>query len=284
MTATKTKKPEVKNLKKLDIGNEKIIALMLPSDAKSIIVKHSNSSSVRVTCSFSAKSRAIDVRSCYDARQGNKTKIRTPPTLMSVKYYDIPTATRMECEQFSILGFDIREKNEVWAAPYILSNVYRSGKICFGSHYPKDLRAAYNLFWTAPFNRELLGEGVEVAGSLGERDSYYGGITSFVKKYNKKVFALQDWEDYTDKICGNKYWASSTATDAVLVTNNKKLLKKIPKNYWRKHGKTPIFIGRAKKTAKTWNFDSGTLKFQLPLKNVVTRTQRSLEKIQNRLS
>jgi len=262
--ATKLKKPVVKNLGKLNLGKKQILALMLPSDAKTIIVNYSGSSPLRITCGVSAMDRKVVVRN-WRTNSDRKTKIHTPSILISAKYGDIPKCA--DRGQHYIYGFDVSAKKKIWAAVYALSNVYKDGRICFGRHYPKNLRAAYNLFWNAPFNAELEGNSFSLASSVGVGEM---GVKEFVKKYEEKIFARQDWVDYTNLICGSKFWASPTSSDAVLVTANKILLKQIPKKYWRRRNGIPIFIGKATKLKKSWSFNSGTVKFLLPHANVAT--------------
>jgi hypothetical protein len=258
---------ETKHLGKLDIGKQKVRALMLPSDAKTIIVRYDDYH-LRVTCSFPAMDRKVAIRSWRSHRiSKRKTKIHTPDLLMSAIYGDVPTERQLARPSFYIYGFDKRQKDSVWAAIYALSNVYGSGKICFGSHRPKDLRAAYNLFWTAPFNPELDG----TSHQLEAYDLDDASIHQFIKRYEEEIFGAQDWINYTNEICGKKYWASSSTPDAVLITANKELLKQIPKKYWRKRNKIPIFIGKAKKLKSVWSFDSGSVKFSLPHSAVVTK-------------
>lgn len=45
--------------------------------------------------------------------------------------------------------------DEDWFQPPRLSNVYDSGKICFGTIHINDTKEAFNAFWNTPFNSDL---------------------------------------------------------------------------------------------------------------------------------
>jgi hypothetical protein len=274
VTTSKTKCSRVVNLGALDIGEEKIYAMPLPTNCNGIIVNYSRRQAIRISCKIPAKTYEVSLANCYTNK---KFKITAPTLLLSANYWDMPRQGRYPIEGYYLYGLNNRETKQLWVAPYIVSNVYANGKICFGGFEPTSLRAAYNLFWSTPFNSEL----IEVAerwidyGSSVSRNIYNGNVAGVMKKYRNNVFAEQDWEDLTEDICGNKFWAAPSGAGALLVTNNKKLLQKIPKTHWRKHGDFPIIIAKLTRFKKSWGFNSGTVKFTLPHENVTFKIYKN---------
>jgi hypothetical protein len=258
---------QAETLGKLDLGDNKVYVIALPSKSNSIIVNYS-SATPRISCSVSPKKHKIIVKNGHIKKTVN---IQAPAMLFSGLYCDVPSDTTVM--NFAVYGLNTQEKDRIWVAPYMLSNVYKDGRICFGSLNPKNLRAAYNLFWTAPFNSELIEEGLGVSRSVGG-DVYSHNVENFVKKYRKGVYSEQPWEDATDKICGRNFWASPRGAAGVVMTNNQRLLKKIPRKHWRRYKNQPIFIARVTKIRDGWNFFSGSVKFKLAEKNVMLNTSR----------
>jgi len=257
---------ETENLGLLDLGKNQVYAMPLPSNCGGIIVNYSRKQAIRISCKIPAKTYEVGLAKW----KVKKIKIAAPALLMSANYWDIPKRGSHPIEGFYILGLNNRAPGRIWAAPYIISNVYKTGRICFGSFSPTNLRSAYNLFWATPFNSELIEEtdrwrhyDTSISKSYSRAD-----VAGIMKEYKKGIFGNQDWEDYTDEICGDEFWASPTGSGAILVTDNKKLLRKIPKVHWRKHGDYPIFIAKITRFKKSWGFNSGTVNFRLPHKNI----------------
>lgn len=266
-----------KDLGKLEV-KKSIRVLMLPSDAKTVIVNYSSPPKMRVTCTVSEKKREVQIGRGYKS----KIKIKTPATLMSMVFYELPRVCGSDIENFYIHGYYTKDKKTLWASPYVLSNVYRNGAICFGAHNPGDLRSAYNLFWSAPFNYELSDVGYDLAYELNEDEAYDVELRdidiepddteNYIKNYKKVLFDQQTWEDYTSVILGKKTW-SSNARDAVLLTGEKSLLKQIPEKYWLKHGNQVFLAAGGKKHKNVWVFDTGKIKFKIPVDQVASKNQ-----------
>jgi hypothetical protein len=92
-----------------------------------------------------------------------------------------------------------------------------------------------------------------------------------LESYNITI-TNERWQDYTSTFCGTKYWAAPTSADGVLVCNNKNLLAKIPRQYWRKDKNgQPLIICLAKKIGTNWKFESGGYSFSLQEKYVITK-------------
>ena len=97
-------------------------------------------------------------------------------------------------------------------------------------------------------------------------------LANFMKIYNEEILPKDPWRRGNDLVCGQKCWASSKSTEAVLVTGNKSLLKGIPKKYWRKDKDgNPLVIAAARKDGKVWIFESKNFTFSLPEKLVAIR-------------
>ena len=277
---------QAENLGTLDLGNNKIYVVALPTASNKIVVNYGDSS-IKVSCALPAKEHKIMYRSDGDYDQ-QTAKIKAPPILFIGEYCDIPADHTVL--NFYIFGLNTRCPNIIYGAPYMLANVYSSGRICFGSFRPKNLRAAYNQFWTTPFNSELIEESFSLVGYPDDYDpdDYYDedevskhfftidnhDLDTYIEESYQEIYKEQPWEDLTSFVCGRRFWASPRGAPGVLVSNNRTLLKKIPRKYWRQYRGSPLFIARATKTKKGWNFFSGTVKFSLPEKNIALTTAR----------
>lgn len=268
---TSKKKTSTKATPK-DLGTLKLKqaerVILLPTDAKGVIVNYSNQSLLRVTCSFDETSHKVKVGN------GRNFTIKTPPLLFSAQYVDTPTSKANNLQGFSIFGYYPKARKYVWAAPYNLANVHANGRICFGTLHPKDLRAAYNLFWEAGFNNHLNHYASTIARRVGAYIDTYD-TRKLVKGYQKKLFDKQDWEDYTPEICGTKYLTIKNPSDALLLTRSKELLKQIPKEYWLKQGRQAFMVFQAKRYSNFWAFATNDVMFRLPLNSVATKSSWS---------
>jgi len=83
----------------------------------------------------------------------------------------------------------------------------------------------------------------------------------------------QAWRDRTDLFCGTKFWAAPKAGMGVLLSNDKVLLRRIPRKFWRtdKNGHALIIALANKKTEGGWLFESGGFTFELSNENVMAR-------------
>lgn len=95
----------------------------------------------------------------------------------------------------------------------------------------------------------------------------------FIRNYTEKVLPDETWNLSTDTVCGDKYWAAPKGADGVLLTANKSLLAKVPKNFWRKDKNGDAFLvalANRSEDKSAWNFESGGFKLCLKAANVVT--------------
>lgn len=92
----------------------------------------------------------------------------------------------------------------------------------------------------------------------------------YLNTYQENLLSKQPWKDRTNFFCGESYWAMPRGSDAILVTGNTKLLKDVPKKYWRKdRDGRPLLIAAANKNKSEWVFESGSYTFTLDAKNVI---------------
>lgn len=91
-------------------------------------------------------------------------------------------------------------------------------------------------------------------------------------KYYCEETKKDEWEDKTAFICGKKYWGSPKGAEGIIISKNRKLLRSIPKKYWRKsYTDEPIIIALANKVDREWHFESGNYKFRIPERLVLAR-------------
>jgi hypothetical protein len=89
--------------------------------------------------------------------------------------------------------------------------------------------------------------------------------------YHGVIMPKQRWKERTDYFCGQRYWAAPKSATGILITNNKKLLRQIPKEHWRRDpNNQPMIVALATPTKDGWVFDSG-YKFSLPNTSVVAK-------------
>ena len=172
----------------------------------------------------------------------------------------------------AIFVFNPECKTHIEGCPYVISNVFASGGICFGDlSYPLSPQEAFNVFWQSPFNSDLIDEAYEAGVDLCSDE-----VSDFIKEYHAEGIDQQDWDDLTEQVCGSKFWASPVGADALLVCSGKYLLKKIPEKFWRKdRDGYPFIIALANNKDSHWEFASGGFKFCLDKGFVTTNPQFS---------
>lgn len=91
--------------------------------------------------------------------------------------------------------------------------------------------------------------------------------------YHEKLMGNQRWKRRNELFCGTKFWASPRGGHGTLLTNDKNLLNKVPRNFWRKdQNGQPLLIALAnRKVDGNWIFESGGFVFELAAPNVVAR-------------
>ena len=272
----KSKKKEKKDLKVKELGtlkpgNKKIHLVALPSNAKSVVVNYS-SHEMRVSCAIPPEKQTIAIKSPYGGAL-EPFKFKTLATILTAEYTDFPQYGRANqpIKSYYLFSYNTRVKKWIAAAPYLISNVYKGGRICFGKLNPSNLREAYNYFWNSTFNNELHHEHIKAVNYTGSND-----LKTYSKNYHKTIFLDQPWEDFTPFICGRKFWAAPRGGDALLFSNDPWILGKIPKKFWRRNTDGyPFVVALANLEDDYYEIDGGLYTFKLPAKNVTTQKQYS---------
>jgi hypothetical protein len=167
-----------------------------------------------------------------------------------------------------------------------------------------NLRQANNYFWASPFNedncpyKEIHRKNCEDrshewydhydsedcdCGDCGYCDGGEGGecrceccinicgcncpcslteeFFSWISNYDKQ---LGQYIKKNSFFCGKKYFACPKPTEAIFLSNNKKLFEKVPKTNWRRDYKnTNVVIGVASKNYNNWEIDLGSFQFKM---------------------
>lgn len=264
-TKLETIKPEITKTEELpaekqlhDLGvltsKSKLFISTIPKDTQAVVVKYSPG--IRISCVIPPQKLSVRIFDDQDYDRIRKCKVSTPTILMSIRYADIPIYGHVEVVDVSIFAIDTKIQNRIRLTPYLFSNVYSSGVVCWGSAgKPWDLKSAFNTYWNTNFNGELLGEG-------DDYDSY--DAMDYIKKYRNKILKHQKYTDQTSFVCGEKFWAAPKGAAGVLITSNDYLLKQIPSKYYlRVPDEQPKVCLLANKTGDLWTFESGSYKFSI---------------------
>lgn len=76
--------------------------------------------------------------------------------------------------------------------------------------------------------------------------------------YHAMLMPKQRWRSRTEFFCGESYWASPKSSTGILISNSKRLLKQIPRQYWRKdQNGHALVVALATRTNEGWEFESG---------------------------
>lgn len=91
--------------------------------------------------------------------------------------------------------------------------------------------------------------------------------------YHEKLMPNQKWKNRTDLFCGTKFWAAPKAGFGVIMSNDKVLLRQIPRKFWRKdkNDQALVIALANKKSEGGWAFESGGFTFELSDENVMAR-------------
>jgi hypothetical protein len=255
----------------------KILVLALPKDNKSIIVHYDNGYGIYVT--LPAKSRTIAINDYgeedYDEDEIIPTlplEIKCPNLIWHSHYADTPKFKHPN----TVTGHSVYVHNpevtdRIQACPYLMPNVHATGQICFGGlGVPFSPREAFNAFWKSPFNADLQGEALDTLSYDEDSDAYLdigfesSDVNSYIEFYHKEGLDLQPWHNYTTQFLGTRYWASPEGSDALLLSDSAKLLRQIPRKFWRKNAAgNPFIVARAHDHRDHWEFISGGFCFKL---------------------
>lgn len=269
IAAKAVKTPNIVDLGMLKAGTRKIQLVALPTSAISIVVNYS-SHEMRISCAIPAEKQSITIRyGGHTGTQVSKHSFKTLPTILTAEYSDFPKygKNKQPIKQFYLFTHNAKVKSFISAAPYLISNVYKNGRICFGKLKPSNLREAYNYFWNSTFNNELHLEHVKVVKYQGSN-----GLVKYIKDYHNTIFMDQLWDDFTGFICGSKFWAAPRGGDALLFSTNSWILKQIPAKFWRRNTDGyPFVVALANKKDNYWDIDGGSFRFTIPLRNITTQ-------------
>jgi len=267
------------NLGLLKAGTRKIYLVALPTMTKAVVLNYS-SHLIKLSCAIPSEKHRIIIK--YPGLGGGALmteQIKALPTILTTEYNDFPKygQATQPIASFYLFTHNTRVKKSIQAAPYLISNVYKDGRICFGKTLkPSNPREAYNYFWNSKFNNELWAEHIKAVKYQGKAD-----LISYIKSYHDTVFMDQPWDDYTGLVCGSKFWAAPKGADAVLFSDNKWLLQQVPKKYWKRNvDNYPFIVALAIKKDGYWEFDGGQFKFSLSESNI-TQHKRYNRKCQN---
>lgn len=266
----------------------KLFVGLLPSKYKALIVSYGvRGNEVYVSCVVPSTSHNVQVvyelnenysgDDNYDYYGESKNKeigtLKTlkhaaPTTFFTIEYPDIPNSV-FEIDSGRIFIYDDKSKNKINLSAYQLPNVSQDGAICYGSLRPKDLRSAYNMFWSSPFNNSM----------YGDFDPDVKSNFEYIKRYKSLMIKKASFEDHTDEFCGGDFWSTQEQADGVLITSNNELLAKIPSNYWlRDIDNRPLLIVLADLEEDKWVFRSRKFRFEIDAKSIST-SQSSNQKL-----
>jgi len=264
-------------IKKLDLGilspTSKIFVSCLPKEAASAVVKYDFGGGIRVSCVVPPQTMHVRVNQQswnYGGKKRiKKCKLKTPTLLLTMRYSDTPAFGRVLVQEVSIFAMDETTKERIKLKPYLLSNAYSNGLICWGSlPIPWDLKSSFNTFWGSTFTEDL-GEPENELDDDFDEDADYDLMTR-IKRYHKHILVNQEYADQTEFICGKKFWAAPRGADGILITSNPSLLKQIPPRFWLKASleDSPKICALAYKKDDLWKFESGRYEFGLPKDSV----------------
>ena len=162
-TAQTAERPKQGNtLGKLDLGQillpRSVFVSLIPSQTESVIVKYQPS--VQVSCVIPPQEHTAMYDYGRGISQKKPLKITSPHLIMSCGYSDIPNPVSYKrlVQPYTFWVIDTERKGDIYVKPYLFSNVWANGKVCFGGLKPASLRQAYNFYWSSGFNGELYRE------------------------------------------------------------------------------------------------------------------------------
>ena len=260
------------------IGDQnKILVLALPKDNKSIVVNYDNGYSIYVT--LPARERSIVINEgCIDDYDEDEevpttsVDVKCPDLIWLSKYADTPKFKHSNIVTgHFIFVHNAEVLDRIQVCPYLMSNVHANGQICFGGlGMPFSPREAFNMFWKSPFNDDLQGEAIDTLSYDEDTDEYNDigfnscDVGGFIEYYHRDGIDYQPWQNQTSQFLGTRYWASPEGADALLLSDSNKLLRQIPRKYWRKNAAgNPFIVARAHDREDHWEFISGGFSFQL---------------------
>jgi len=273
---------EQRDLGRISLGvNTKVFVLGLPSKTESVIVKYDTGDdeeweedeiAFRVSCVVPPAKHLITTEDDYC--EYKDLKVTTPYQIICIDYCDIPIYKKAQAVVCSHWHFALNMafKNKIRIKPYLMANTFPNGEICFGDYMlPVDLKQTYTQFWSSTFNDELCNSlsdaraGKKFTRKVKLPTSQDKKITS----YYGKILPAQKWEEGDDFICGKSYWASPEGAAGIIITNQKALLRKIDRKFWRKSVQGTFIIVKANPIASgDWLCESGGFKFVLDGRNI----------------
>ncbi|RJR06224.1 hypothetical protein C4588_08045 [Candidatus Parcubacteria bacterium] len=281
-------KSDLVDLGLLKLGKNKVFVNLLPTKTAAVVVNYKNPENYyRISCVLPPNSYTINVTSNiddyddddYDDDDFNEEEnnfsrfLIDSPSLLFVAEYSLlpkPTISSDMFPSFYIYALNTMKEDRILCKPYVLSNTYEDGLICMGGFSPLTLRKAFNIYWGAGFNSELLHVVQELVSDYNPQTTL-----EHILNFHAKLLPHLDWDDITNMICGKDHWAAAKSAEGILITDQENLLKHIPNEFWRKDSnESSIIITLANLKEDIWHFESGNYKFQLAAKNVTTNPNK----------
>jgi hypothetical protein len=174
--------------------------------------------------------------------QEGDTSIRTCPGFFKMSVHEHSECKTKSADKLEVLKIDVpatmwvvSSNNEfklytvktvggvLYKYPYTLANVYSNGNICWGrsNKPPSDLQDAANMYWSLPFNSDLM---------IGDRED--GDLSTKLSTFtidNSDQAVLSHWQDCTD-IFGRASLSRQKQVDGVSIWFDEETLALLPAN------------------------------------------------------
>lgn len=128
-------------------------------------------------------------------------------------------------DRFTVYAVNTKVTDDFQLKPYTMANVYQDAAVCWGTNnkVPNNLNVAYNQFFTAPFNKDLM-------------ENFQRSVKSTIKNWCPER-SNKDWVSFKDKFFieparYRKVYLGSC--DGCIVSTDPKLLSVLPAQYKNK--------------------------------------------------
>lgn len=158
-----------------------------------------------------------------NCKQGIKFEEQVTITIPTHPQFWLYNATRSVSGEERFRLYAMKEKDgKMLLKPYNMANVYGTAKVCWGrnNRAPGDLRSAYNLFWSSPFNADLC-------------SNYQHSLINTLKTYDPDK-SPEEWADRTSSFFGpdiQYFTRNSRPCEGALLSYDPKVLLVVPKSY-----------------------------------------------------
>ena len=125
-------------------------------------------------------------------------------------------------DKFKIYAVNTKVEDDFLLKPYTMANVYQDGGVCWGTNnvVPNNLNVAYNQFYEAPFNKDLV-------------ENFQRSIKSTIKNWCPDR-SIQEWQSYKEEffLLPERYIKVYVGScDGCIVSTDPKLLNVLPTKY-----------------------------------------------------